>query len=151
MQTYDLCSHTQSFKGYFKAIFAREKMRKTIKKQVNLNYMLNAKKPIPFRDPEVLTKQPEEMNKLPFKLFRCLISGRIDDRLHKVDNFLKNILLDDDGPAMLTAVMVAHMKVMLKKTLKKKAAEKLGGTAGKMLAESSTGDKKNKVDEPVKV
>ena len=41
---------------------------------------------------QVLTRQPEEMTTMPFKLFRCFISGKIDDRLHQIDLFLVSLM-----------------------------------------------------------
>ena len=35
----------------------------------------------PYKEPEILTKQPDEMKGV-LRLFRCFIAGKLDDRLH---------------------------------------------------------------------
>ena len=135
-------AHAQSFGKFFKATFKREKLKKKIRKKVKVNYLLNGKKPMPYREAEVLTRQPEEMQKFPFKLFVCFISGKMDDRLHKMDMVIKNIMLDDDGfdPAVLKAMIIANLKAMVKRKAKEKLEEKKKKTLGKTLSDKVSPD-----------
>ena len=48
-------------KAFFKAVIKREKLCKKIRKKVKLNYILNAKKPLPYRDPCVTRSRSEDL------------------------------------------------------------------------------------------
>ena len=53
---------------------------------------------------QVKPREPDEMNECPFRMFRCFISGKMDDRLHSADMFLKNMLLYATGTASRLAI-----------------------------------------------
>uniref|UniRef100_A0A7S2BBN9 Uncharacterized protein n=1 Tax=Haptolina brevifila TaxID=156173 RepID=A0A7S2BBN9_9EUKA len=111
-----------SFIGFFKTVFKRDLKINKIAKKVKQNYVMNATSFTPYRQPEFLPRQPDEMKTMPFRLFRFFISGKWDDRFHKADMMLKNLILEDIS--MLQEAMKMHAKALVVKRMKGLLASK---------------------------